>query len=102
MVRSARDTIAFDGLSELKRHLRSCRYCMAAKKANDPLAMCVIGIRLTWKAAMQYDNLIRLRTIAHNNPGGVIYACPDLSKHGKDYSLTASPYHAVGVQDRLF
>lgn len=91
----------FDALIDLKRHLRTCRQCVAAKKASDPTAMCRDGIFFTFKAAMGYDDVIRLRTKAYGNPGGTVFACPDVTKHGKAYALTAPAMLVTGVQDTL-
>lgn len=102
MTAATRDQKLHDKLIELKRHLRTCATCMAAKKARDFISMCALGLRLTVDAAMQYDDLIKLKIAAHKHPGNIIYACPDKSKHGKAFELTAYPYIATGIQDALF
>lgn len=95
------NTRLYDTLVTLKRHLRSCRYCGAALKANDPMAMCGAGMLLTLDAAKGYDSVVRLRIKAHSDPAGTVFACPDLSKHGKVYALTAPALLVTGVQDTI-
>lgn len=97
-----RDQALFDHMIKLKRHLRSCRQCQSARKAADEYNMCRLGIRLTLNAADRYDHLISLRAKALRDKSGTIFACPDLSKHGQSYALTALPQHVVGIQDRMF
>lgn len=63
--------------------------------------MCEQGLNMTLTAAMGYDGIIRLRVAAHNHDAGHVFACPDLSKHGKVYSLTAPALHVSGIQDSL-
>jgi hypothetical protein len=99
---ASRDQKLNDRMIELKRHLRTCARCISAKKAAVFTLLCPTGLRLTVNAALLYDDLIRLKVAAHNHPGNVIFACPDLSKHGASYSLTAYPYIATGIQDTLF
>lgn len=102
MTAASRDLKLHDKLIDLKRHLRTCQRCVSAKKARDFISMCAVGLRLTVESAFLYDDLIRLKVAAHNHPGQVIYACPDLSLHGRSYQLTAYPYLATGIQDTLF
>lgn len=101
MTASNRDERLYDTLLVLKRHLRTCKDCMAAIKATDPYMMCRQGMMQTLKAALGYDDVIRLRVKAHNNSGGHVFACPDLTKHGKSYALTAPALHVTAVQDTL-
>lgn len=102
MTYATRDQKLHDKLVELKRHMRSCKECVAAKKSRDPGMMCNLGLRLTGEAAFSYDDVIRLKIAAHNHPGNTIYACPDLAKHGKAFQLTATAYLATAIQDTLF
>jgi len=95
------DSALFDSMIELKRHLRSCRQCTVARKAADEYAMCRAGLRLTLRAADRYDLLISLRTKAFASKQDTVFACPDLSKHGESYALTALPLHVTGIQGRL-
>jgi hypothetical protein len=95
------DQKTFDRLITLKRHLRSCRQCANARKAADPYMMCQLGLTLTLNAADSYDGLIKLRAAAFRNRAGTVIACPDASKHGQAYALTALPLHVTGIQDRL-
>lgn len=102
MPRTGRDQKLYDTLLNLKRHLRTCSDCKAARKAVDPYMMCRSGILLTLQAADQYDSVIKLRIAAHSNRDNHVFACPDLSKHGKPYSLTAPALHVTAVQDGMF
>lgn len=101
MTYANRDKMLFDAMIELKRHLRSCTDCVNARKARDPWMMCRRGANLTLEAATKYDLLISLRAEALKDKNGTVFACPDTSKHGKAYALTALPLHVTGVQDRL-
>ena len=95
------DRSLFDAMIELKRHLRSCTPCHSARKAADEYGMCRTGMRLTLRAADRYDLLISLRQKAFASKQDTVFACPDTSKHGQAYALTALPLHVIGVQDRL-
>lgn len=97
---SAEDRV-YDNLISLKRHLRSCKQCTAARKSNTPHDMCGGGMLLVLRAAEGYDSIIRLRVAAHSHPQGFVFACPDLRKHGKSFALTASALLVQGVQDSL-
>jgi hypothetical protein len=102
MTRANKDAKLYDALLDLKRHLRTCQDCRTSIKMSDPYMMCNAGILLTLKAAAGYDDVIRLRIKAHTRPGGHVFACPDLIKHGKAYSLTAPALHVTAVQDGMF
>ena len=95
------DRSLFDAMIELKRHLRSCKTCHSARKVADPGWMCKTGMRLTLRAADKYDLLISLRQKAFASKQNIVFACPDTSKHGQAYALTALPLHVVAIQDRL-
>lgn len=95
------DRSLFDAMIELKRHLRSCTPCHAARKAADEYGMCRTGLRLTLRAADRYDLLISLRRQAFASRQDTVFACPDTRKHGASYELTALPLHVTGVQDRM-
>jgi hypothetical protein len=101
MARLSAQTKLYDTLVNLKRHLNSCHYCIPARKSRSPYDMCAQGLNMTLDAAMGYDDIIKLRIAAHNHPAGHIFACPDLSKHGKVYSLTTPALHVTGIQDSL-
>jgi hypothetical protein len=96
------DSALFDAMISLKRHLRSCNQCPVARKIKDPYLMCPDGMNLTLAAADRYDLLISLRTKAFASKQDTVFACPDPSKHGQSYSLTAIPLHVTGVQRGMF
>lgn len=100
-VHESRDDILFRQLTSVVRHMRSCRRCQAAKKADDPQATCPDLQYTMFRLAFRLDDIVKLRRQAHEQVKPFIYACPDTSKHGKAYSMTALPMAAVGVQDRL-
>jgi hypothetical protein len=97
-----RDDKLYQDLAMLKRHLNYCKQCKAARKAADPHAMCGLGATLVLKSAERFDQIIRLRVAAHNGPDHTVFACPDLSKHGKSYAVTAEPLVVTGVQGGLW
>ena len=101
MPRVGKNDKLYDTLVLLKRHLRSCRQCQQARKAIAPDEMCGTGLMMTLKAADEYDSVIKLRIAAHSSVTGHVYACPDLSKHGKSYAVTAPALHVVAIQDTL-
>lgn len=91
-----------DELAKLYAHFKSCAQCEAAFKGVDASYMCEMGLQQTLKAARGYANLFRLRQKAHNRPGGCVYACPDLTKHGDAYVQTAPALIVTGIQDSIF
>lgn len=102
MATKPRDDRLFGKLTALRRHLVKCVPCSDARKALNIDGMCHDGKQLTLSAADEFDHIIELRRKVHENGDSVIYACPDLSAHGKSYALTARPYSAVAVQDGLW
>ncbi len=90
-----------DELARLYNHLKSCKQCGAAFKAVDASELCYAGRWHTLKAAHGYASLFRLRRKVHSRPGGCVYACPDLTKHGEAYVLTAPALIVTGVQETL-
>lgn len=102
MQRSSRDDKLADAIVILRRHLRSCRQCTAAIKGMDATMICDHGLLMTLDAAKLFDQLIKLRIAAHNRVDGTVFACPDLSKHGRSYALTAEPYAVSAIKQALF
>lgn len=101
MPKVSRQAALPDELAKLYKHLTSCEPCQAANKASDVYMMCDVGLRATLKAAQGYASLFKLRQKAHSRPGGCVYACPDLTKHGEAYILTAPALIVTGVQETL-
>lgn len=87
---------------KLRRHLLKCEQCKGARKALIPDHMCRDGRQLTLSAADEFDFLIEMKSKALKHDGGLIYACPDISQHGKSYSLTAELFSVVGITQGLF
>lgn len=96
------DAKLYQDLGTLKRHLNSCKQCTTARKAADPHAMCDLGLTLTLRGADRFDQIVRLRVAAHNGPDHTVFACPDLSKHGKSYAMVAEPLHVEAIQSGLW
>lgn len=96
------DDDLFIRLILIRRHFMACTQCRIAKKTRLFGDMCPAGLNAMFQACLIFDDLIRLRIKASNSGQPVIYPCPDLSRHGKSYALTAYPMHAVGVQNGLF
>lgn len=102
MNRRSKDQKLYDALVDLKRHLRSCKQCQSARKAVAPDEMCKLGMLYVLRAADGYDDVIKLRIQAHKNKDNHVFACPNLSLHGKAYALTAPALHVTAVQDGMF
>lgn len=89
-------------LTELRGHLKSCDKCKLVLKGNAFNLECNTGQVLSFRVAVMSERLSTLHRKAYNNPHGFIYACPDRSRHGGDYALTAEPHPLVATQDTLF
>lgn len=63
---------------------------------------CRDGLMLIMAIARQADKLLKLKRAAIVNKADVIYACPDLSKHGDAYAMTAMPFKPDAIQGELF
>ena len=98
---STRDAKLAANLVDLKNHLKKCRSCSSAFKSHSPHDMCEAGMMMVLKSALCYDVVIKLRIQAHNTKDHTVFACPDISKHGQSYTLTALPMMVSGIQDRL-
>lgn len=92
----------YDSLTTLHRHMRSCGQCHSARKGNTPRDLCDTGVVLILNASDLYGDVMRLRIKAHNRKDRTVFACPDLTKHGKAYAATAEPLFVQYVQDGLF
>lgn len=91
-----------DLLLELKRHIKVCKTCTGAIKARDRFGLCDHTMGLVFTLTITYDSVIPRRLKVGRNGTPKVYACPDLSKHGSAYAMTAEPLIVVGVQDGLF
>lgn len=97
-----RDERLNDFLVKLRRHLLKCYECRGAMEVGTSGVLCKIGALLTVSAAREFTSVIELRRKANASGQSFIHACPDLSKHGQSYALTAPMFVAVGVQEELF
>ena len=79
-----------------------CHDCKGSFSAGDTQSMCDYGIMLAVSAAREFNSVIDMRRKALKHGEGIIYACPDISKHGEAYALTATLFHVNGIQEELF
>lgn len=91
-----------NALTELRGHLRKCITCRVVMKSVGIGDLCREGKLLTFRVAMFSTRLATLHRAAYDHPNDFIYACPDRTRHGIDYSSTAEPHAFVAVQERLF
>lgn len=91
-----------DLLVELNRHLKVCRQCTGAMKADDQYGLCQHTSGLILTLARTYATVIPRRLAIGRTKIPRVFACPDLSKHGKSYAMTAEPLIVTGVQEELF
>lgn len=89
-------------LIQLKRHLRSCKPCTDARKADDPHSMCRDGLNKTLACADKYDALISLRIESRKDSVAAFIPCPRPEAHGAAYALMATPLLSAGSMDALF
>lgn len=97
-----RDERLNDYLVKLRRHLLKCYDCKGAMAVGTSGVLCQTGTLLTVSAAKEFTNVIELRRKANIDGISYVHACPDLSKHGASYALTAPMFTVVGVQEELF
>lgn len=96
------DNRTSDLLVELNRHLKMCKQCTGAMKARDQYGLCDHTVGLILTLAKTYSGVIPRRLAVGRTRIPRVYACPDLTKHGKSYAMTAEPLIVTGVQDGLF
>lgn len=96
------DNRVADMLIGVKQHLRHCKKCGDAIRVSDLGVLCADMTKTLLTLAIQYDHVIPRRIKARRSDHTVFYSCPDLSRHGKSYVLTAEPLVATGVQEGLF
>lgn len=91
-----------DYMTQLRRHLLTCHDCKGALNVGSARTMCQQGTMLVVSSAREFNSVIELRrkAFARGNPG--IHACPDLSKHGQAYALTAPMFMVTAMQGELF
>jgi hypothetical protein len=89
-------------LLELRRHLGSCKNCRNAMKARDTDAMCRWAKGRIVDIAIRWDANIGMRLQAKRSDGVCVMPCPDVSKHGPAYALSAEPVMVTGFAERLF
>lgn len=92
----------FRHMTLLRRHVIKCNKCKGAIAASYPEHLCLTGMLLVTNAAKEFDAVLAVKREAHKDPDGFVYACPDVSKHGEAYALSAQPLTVVGRQESLF
>lgn len=96
------DNRVADLLIELNRHIKTCRTCSGAVKARDKYGLCDHTIGLILTLAITHSGVIPRRLTLRRKGTPSVFACPDLSKHGQAYAMTAEPLTVTGVQGELF
>lgn len=91
-----------NALTELRGHLTKCTQCRVVMKSVGIGELCREGKLLVFQVAIQSTKLATMHRKAYDHPNDFIYACPDRTRHGVDYSSTAEPHPVVGTQGRLF
>lgn len=102
MASRAKQDSWFKHMTMLRRHTIQCNTCKGAIAASFPEHLCTTGMLLVTKAAKEFDAVLAVKREAHKDPDGFVYACPDVSKHGEAYALSAQPLTVVGRQGALF
>lgn len=97
-----RDERLNDYLVKLRRHLLKCYECKGAMAIGTSGVLCRAGSLLTVSAAKEFTSVVELRRRANASGASYVHACPNLSKHGASYALTAPMFTVVGVQEELF
>lgn len=89
-------------LDALRKHLKECGACKGAISAKDADGLCPEGVLLTLAAATECADIVKLQRKAYMNRDGVVFACPDLSRHGETYAKMVKPLWVTGAQEELF
>lgn len=89
-------------MSELRRHIKACPQCRLAMDDRGRSTLCHSGNIYALRIASNSERLLTLKRKAYKSNCEYIYACPDLSKHGEAYAMSAVPFAVSGVQGELF
>jgi hypothetical protein len=89
-------------IRQLRAHLMHCNNCKGAIKANDHAQLCRKCRELILTVARYSAVLWDLKKAAYADPGGTVYACPDIRKHGETAQDTACPLVVQAYAERLF
>lgn len=93
---------AVQSLMKMRLHMMRCIPCKHGLTASMPEDICNEGRVLVLQAAKDFVGIAKLHKAALDNPGNVIYPCPDRRKHGPGYVESATPYIANEIQEGLF
>lgn len=99
---TAQDIKCASYIRQLRAHLTYCRSCSGAIKANDHAQLCQKARDLMISIARYSVILWELKKAAYADPSGIVYACPDIRKHGEIAEDTACPLIVQAHADRLF
>jgi len=91
-----------NAMSTLRRHLKGCSTCRLAIDVRADYTLCIRGARYALRVAMECESVLKAKRDAAMRRDGAVYACPDLSKHGQAYALSAMPFTVTGAQEELF
>lgn len=89
-------------LLKLRRHLMICRDCKNYRTLGTFDQMCDETKYAILMIAEKWDNNVGQRLAAKKGGKEWIYPCPDTSKHGAAYALTAEAVIVEAHQDQLF
>lgn len=92
----------FDALVKFQRHITGCYDCKAGIATSQDSRMCIYGVIAGAEMAKRMAELMALKRAAIQSDADIMFACPDLSKHGMGYATVARPMRVVGYQDGLF
>lgn len=93
---------AAQALVDMRLHMLKCAACKHGVSGMMPESICNEGRYLVLVAAKEFIGIAKLHKTAMDNPGNVIYPCPDRRKHGPGYVESATPYIAHEIQEGLF
>jgi len=91
-----------EAMSKLHSHSKLCAQCKLAMDEKSGSVLCGTGGLLALSVANCCTKLLALKRKAILANDGYVYACPDLSKHGTAYALSAMPFTVSGIQEGLF
>lgn len=89
-------------LSDFRNHVRRCNKCHPVLRGGGDIAMCTAGSALLATMIGKSEELVKLHRKAYDLPGGAVYACPDIHKHGAAYAATVEAQLPGAIQPELF
>jgi hypothetical protein len=89
-------------LLQVRRHVNSCRKCMAAIDAMDFDLLCDCTKDDLVFIAARWDANIAGRLAVRRKGDELQFLCPDLNAHGPAYAAVAEPVTVTGTMTPLF